>query len=55
MLKGCPEALSSCIMAHINTTGVHIPLWMTSPMTPIGWGRSPCYPTQEGTFFGQLM
>ena len=42
-------------MAHINTSGVHIPLWMTSPMTSIGWGQSPSYPTQEGTFFGQLM
>src|SRR5262249_14739249 len=21
----------------------------------IGWGRSPSYPTQEGTFFGQMM
>jgi hypothetical protein len=28
---------------------------MTSPMTAIGWGRSPSFPTQEGTFFGQMM
>jgi hypothetical protein len=42
-------------MAHINTAGVHIPLWMTSPMTPIGWGQSPWYKTREGTFFGQIM
>jgi hypothetical protein len=42
-------------MAHINTAGVHIPLWMTAPMTPIGWGQSPWYPNREGTFFGQIM
>jgi hypothetical protein len=41
-------------MAHINTTGVHIPLWFDAPDTAIGWGQSPFYPTQEGTFFGQL-
>ena len=53
--QGCAEALSACLMAHVNTTGVHIPLWLTSPMTPIGWGQSSFYPTQEGTFFGQIM
>jgi hypothetical protein len=42
-------------MAHVNTASVHIPLWMTSPMSQIGWGRSPSFPTEEGTFFGQLM
>jgi hypothetical protein len=42
-------------MAHVNTTGVHIPLWMTSPLAKIGWGQSPNFPTQEGTFFGQVM
>jgi hypothetical protein len=53
--RACAEALSSCLMAHVNTTGVHIPLWMTSPLSKIGWGQSPNFPTQEGTFFGQLM
>ena len=52
--KDCTEELSSCLMAHINTTGVHIPLWLDSPMASIGWGQSPFYPTQEGTFFGQI-
>jgi hypothetical protein len=28
---------------------------MTSPLSPIGWGQSPSFPTQEGTFFGQIM
>jgi hypothetical protein len=53
--QACSEAMSSCLMAHVNTSSVHIPLWMTSPMTQIGWGQSPYFPTQEGTFFGQLM
>jgi hypothetical protein len=53
--KDCAERLSACLMAHINTTGTHIPLWMASPEAAIGWGRSPSFPTQEGTFFGQLM
>jgi len=52
--KDCTEMLSSCLMAHINTSGVHIPLWMTAPMASIGWGQSPSYITQEGTFFGQI-
>jgi hypothetical protein len=51
----CTQALSACLMAHVNTSGVHIPLWMTSPMAAIGWGQSPYFPTQEGTFFGQIM
>jgi hypothetical protein len=53
--KDCLEAMSSCLMAHVNTAGVHIPLWMTSPMSQIGWGKSPWYPNREGTFFGQIM
>jgi F5/8 type C domain len=53
--KDCLEELSSCLMAHINTAGVHIPLWLTSPDSAIGWGQSPSYPNREGTFFGQLM
>jgi hypothetical protein len=52
--KDCSEALSACILAHVNTAGVHIPLWMTAPDAAIGWGQSPYYPTAEGTFFGQL-
>ncbi|HTA20005.1 MAG TPA: hypothetical protein VK989_11970, partial [Polyangia bacterium] len=53
--KDCSEELSSCLMAHINSASVHIPLWMTSPMTTVGWGQSPYYPTAEGTFFGQIL
>jgi hypothetical protein len=53
--KDCLEKMSSCLMAHINTSGVHIPLWMTSPDSAVGWGQSASFPTQEGTFFGQIM
>jgi endoglucanase len=42
------------MMAHVNTSGVHIPLWLDSPATSIGWGQSSTYPNQEGTFFGNI-
>jgi hypothetical protein len=53
--KDCLERISSCMMAHINSSGTHIPLWMDSPASSVGWGRSPWFPTREGTFFGQIM
>jgi hypothetical protein len=54
--KDCAEKVSACMMAHINSSGTHIPLWMTTPdMGTTGWGTSPSFPTREGTFFGQLM
>jgi hypothetical protein len=45
--------ISSCLMAHINTSGKHIPLYLDGP-NPLGWGRSNAYPIQEGTFVGDL-
>jgi hypothetical protein len=51
----CSEMISACMLAHINSSGVHIPLWMDSPDSAIGWGKSPWFPTREGTFFGQIM
>jgi hypothetical protein len=53
--QACTEAMSACMMAHINTSGVHIPLWMVGPESSVGWGQSPWFPTREGTFFGQMM
>jgi hypothetical protein len=50
----CQQAISACLMAHINTSGVHIPLWLVSPLSAIGWGTSAQYPNREGTFFGNL-
>lgn len=50
----CQQALSACMLAHVNTTGVHIPLWLVSPNPAIGWGTDPQYPNREGTFFGNI-
>ena len=46
--------VSSCLMAHINTTGQHIPIWLDAASPAIGWGQNPAYPVQEGTFIGDL-
>jgi hypothetical protein len=50
----CQEAVSACILAHVNTTGRHIGLWLTAPMSPIGWGRDYRFQLQEGAFFGNI-
>lgn len=50
----CQEAVSACIMAHINVSGIRVPLWFDSPNPKIGTGLSSTYPNQEGTFFGNL-
>src|SRR5262249_6564876 len=51
----CQEYISACLMAHVNTAGVHIPIWLDAQNTNIGWGTSSSYPYQEGTFFGNIM
>ena len=44
------------MMAHVNTAGVHIPIWLTSEAPQIGWGLDLVnYPKQEGTFFGNII
>ena len=44
------------MMAHINTAGVHVPLWLDSNDPAIGWGVDRVnYPMQEGTFFGDII
>jgi hypothetical protein len=53
--RTCQNMVSACLMAHINTSGVHVPLWMDSESPKIGWGISPSYPKQEGTFFGNII
>jgi hypothetical protein len=50
----CQDYVSACLMAHINTAGVHIPLWLTAYPANIGFTKSPAYPHQEGSFFGNL-
>ena len=54
--RACQNQLSACLMAHVNTAGVHIPLWLDSSTSAIGWGIDLTnYPFQEGTFFGNIM
>jgi hypothetical protein len=50
----CQQGISACMMAHVNTAGVHIPLWMVSPAANVGWGTSGSYPNREGTYFGNI-
>jgi len=50
----CEEDVSACVLAHVNTTGQHISLWMDSVNPALGWGRSANFPYQEGSFFGNI-
>jgi hypothetical protein len=50
----CQEYISACMIAHINTAGVHIPLWIVAQHPAVGWGLDPGYPNQEGSFFGNI-
>ena len=50
----CQRWLSACMLAHVNTAGVHVPIWIVGQNTHLGWGQSPAYPNQEGTFFGNI-
>ncbi|HEX2658370.1 MAG TPA: hypothetical protein VHU40_08865 [Polyangia bacterium] len=50
----CQEYVSACVMAHVNTTGKHIPIWLVTEKSNIGWGLSPDFPRQEGSFFGNF-
>ena len=49
----CQQLVSACMMAHVNTSGKHINLWIDSP-TIIGLGRNSAYPMQESAFFGNI-
>jgi hypothetical protein len=50
----CQEKISSCMLAHINTAGVHVPLWVVSQDPSVGWKLNPLFPNQEGSFFGNI-
>ena len=50
----CQEAVSACLEAHVNTAGIHVPLWIVSANPYVGWGLDPNYPNQEATFFGNI-
>ena len=49
----CQQMVSACVMAHVNTTGRHIGIYLDSPVV-LGLGRSNKYPMQEGAFFGNI-
>ena len=49
----CQERMSACLLAHVNTSGVHIPIWLDGEGA-IGWGQNASYPYQEGSFFGNI-
>jgi hypothetical protein len=50
----CKRWVSACMLAHVNTAGVHIPINIVGQNSALGWGQDPNYPNQEGTFFGNL-
>lgn len=50
----CQEQVSACLLAHINTAGIHVPLWIVAQHPAVGWGQDPEFPNQEGAFFGNL-
>jgi hypothetical protein len=53
--KNCQEIMSACLMAHVNTYGVHYPLWLDSAAPSVGWGLPPSNFQMEGTFFGNFV
>ncbi len=50
----CEEAVSACMLAHVNTAGLHVPLWIVTQNAAVGWGQDPEFPNQEGSFFGNV-
>jgi uncharacterized membrane protein YgcG len=50
----CQEQVTACILAHINTSGVHIALWIDGDSPAINWSQNSSYPDQEGSFFGNI-
>jgi hypothetical protein len=50
----CQRWISACLLAHVNTAGIHVPIWIVGQNTYLGWGQSSSYPNQEGTFFGNI-
>jgi hypothetical protein len=50
----CQEYISACMLAHVNTSGKNIKLWLDGDNSALGWGRSTDYPYQEGSFFGNI-
>jgi hypothetical protein len=55
--RACQEWTTACVLAHVNTAGEQLPLWIVADeerQPQIGWGLDPAYPHQEGAYFGNL-
>jgi hypothetical protein len=52
--QNCQRWVSACMLALVNTSGQHYPLWMVAQSPAIGWGLDADYPFQEGSFFGNI-
>ena len=50
----CQLQVTPCMLAHVNTSGVHIPLWIVGDNSVLGWGLDSDYPYEEGSFFGNI-
>src|SRR5205814_8599391 len=46
--SACQQQLPACMLAHVNTTGQHISLWMDGDSAALGRGQSTTFPFQEG-------
>src|SRR6185312_9429433 len=46
----CQRWVSACLLAHVNTAGIHVPIWIVGQNTGLGWGQSTSYP--NASWFG---
>jgi hypothetical protein len=55
--QDCQEAISACMLAHLNTTGNHVPIFLvgaTSHFPSVGPALDGGFPNQESAFYGNL-
>jgi len=52
--QSCQQLVSACMLAHVNTASIHVPIYMVAQAPSVGWGQNSAYPNQEGTFFGNI-
>jgi hypothetical protein len=50
----CQEWVTACMLAHVNLTGNHVGIWLTSSHPSVDWSTSPDYPNEEAAYFGNL-
>ena len=53
--QNCQELISACLMAHVNTYGVHYPIWIDAAPTSVGWGAPASNYKMEATYFGNFV